>query len=90
MKFAHYDQKDGAILGFYADDIHSSIPEPNIALSEEEWQAALITPQLVKDGVLVDAPPLPPAPELTIAEKLAMAGIKLEELRAALGLEEAN
>ena len=87
MKYAHYNSNSGIILGFYADDVHDSIPEPNIALTDEQWQEALTTPKIVQDGNLVDAPPPPPAPELTIAEKLERAGIDLSDLRQALGLK---
>jgi len=87
MKHAHYDDETGAILGFYADDVHDFIPEPSIVLSEEQWQEALTTSKIVENGNLVDAPPQPPAPELTIAEKLKRAGIDLSDLRQALGLQ---
>jgi len=40
MKYAHVDG-NGQILGWYEDEIHSTIPEPNVQVSEEVWQNAL-------------------------------------------------
>ena len=40
MKYAHIDN-NGQILGWYDDEIHSDIPEPNVQVSEEVWQNAL-------------------------------------------------
>ena len=40
MKYAHIDN-NGQILGWYEDEIHSDIPEPNVQVSEEVWQNAL-------------------------------------------------
>lgn len=36
-RYAHYDPKDGRIIGFYDDAIHSEIPEPHRELSDAEW-----------------------------------------------------
>ena len=41
MKYAHYEKNTQKLLGFYSDDIHSSIPTPNIEISESVWQDAL-------------------------------------------------
>ena len=41
MKYANYDEKTNEILGFYDDDIHLTIPTPNIKISDDEWQEAL-------------------------------------------------
>lgn len=41
MKHVNYDMKTNEILGFYDDEIHESIPEPNIKISDDEWQEAL-------------------------------------------------
>lgn len=41
MKYAHYNEETKEILGYYDDELHEVIPEPNINLSEEEWQDAL-------------------------------------------------
>lgn len=41
MKYAHYNEETKEILGYYDDELHEAIPEPNINLSEEEWQDAL-------------------------------------------------
>ena len=41
MKHVNYDAKTNEILGFYDDEIHESIPEPNIKVSDDEWQQAI-------------------------------------------------
>ena len=41
MKYAHYDEKEKTILGYYDDKIHDDIPEPNIEISDEDWLRAL-------------------------------------------------
>lgn len=41
MKYAHYDEKEKTILGYYDDEIHNDIPEPNIEISDEDWLRAL-------------------------------------------------
>ncbi|WP_083572220.1 phage tail assembly chaperone [Flavobacterium johnsoniae] len=33
--------ENGEYTGFYVEEIHENIPQPNIELSEEEWQQAL-------------------------------------------------
>lgn len=38
--FANYDA-EGTILGFYHIEIHDVIPEPNIALTEQEWRKCI-------------------------------------------------
>ena len=40
MKYAHVDENN-MLLGYYDDQIHATIPTPNIALSDEEWQACV-------------------------------------------------
>jgi len=40
MKQAHVDGS-GQILGWYDPEIHNSIPEPNIQVTEEVWQNAI-------------------------------------------------
>lgn len=40
MKYAHVDN-NGQILGWYDDEIHASVPEPNVEVSEEVWQNAI-------------------------------------------------
>ena len=40
MKYAHLE--NNKILGWYSDDIHEVIPTPNIEVSDEQWQEALI------------------------------------------------
>ena len=55
-KFAHFPAGGGQIIGFYDDDIHSEIPEPNLEISEDEWLGhisgeALVCAEAV-DGVV--------------------------------------
>lgn len=54
MKYAHYNKETNKILGFYDDEIHESIPEPNIKISDDEWQEALaIGVNTIKDGKMI-------------------------------------
>ena len=41
MKYAYYNNDTGQLIGFYDDEIHESIPEPNIELTDEQWQEAV-------------------------------------------------
>ena len=41
MKYAHYDEKEKTLLGYYDDEIHDTIPTPNIEISDEDWLRAL-------------------------------------------------
>ena len=41
MKYAHYDEINGKLLGWYDSEIHDTIPEPNIEVSEADWQTAI-------------------------------------------------
>ena len=41
MKYAHYDKKEKTLLGYYDDEIHDTIPTPNIEISDEDWLRAL-------------------------------------------------
>ena len=41
MKYAHYDETNGKLLGWYDSEIHETIPTPNIEISEEDWQTAI-------------------------------------------------
>ena len=41
MKYANYNKDTNEILGYYDDSIHETIPEPNIKISDDEWQEAL-------------------------------------------------
>jgi hypothetical protein len=38
--YAHLDRKN-ELKGWYNDDVHEEIPEPNIEATEEQWQEAL-------------------------------------------------
>ena len=40
MKYAHVDN-NGQILGWYDQEIHTDIPEPNVEVSEEVWQNSI-------------------------------------------------
>jgi hypothetical protein len=40
MKYAHVDN-NGQILGWYDQEIHQSIPEPNVQVAEDIWQHAI-------------------------------------------------
>lgn len=40
MKYAHIDT-NGQILGWYESEVHDSIPEPNVQVSDSVWQNAL-------------------------------------------------
>ena len=41
MKYAHYDETNGKLLGWYDSEIHKTIPTPNIEVSETDWQIAI-------------------------------------------------
>ena len=61
MKYVNYDRETNevkTILGFYDDEIHESIPEPNIAISDEAWQEALaIGANTIRDGKMIYVEP---------------------------------
>lgn len=58
MKYANYDKETNKILGFYDDEIHSSIPEPNIKISDDEWKKALsIGADYIQNGELIKKEP---------------------------------
>lgn len=58
MKYANYDRETNEIRGYYDDEIHESIPEPNIAISDEDWQEALaIGANTIKDGKMIYVEP---------------------------------
>lgn len=40
MKYAHIEE-NGKIIGWYDESIHTSIPTPNIEVSDEVWQNSL-------------------------------------------------
>jgi len=41
MKYAHYDNTNGKLLGWYDSEIHEIIPTPNIEVTNEDWQTAI-------------------------------------------------
>ena len=40
MKYAHIDSNN-KLLGWYSDDVHSTIPTPNVVVTDEQWQRSL-------------------------------------------------
>lgn len=50
MKKAHLDN-DNNLLGWYDTDIHKTIPEPNIEVSEKDWKEAVAIHANFFDGV---------------------------------------
>lgn len=58
MKYANYDKETNKILGFYDDEIHESIPKPNIKISNDEWKKALsIGANYIQNGELIKKEP---------------------------------
>lgn len=58
MKYANYNKETNEILGFYDDEIHESIPEPNIKISDDEWEKALsIGANYIQNGELIKKEP---------------------------------
>lgn len=41
MKKAHYDTTTQKLLGWYDDDIHKTIPTPNVKVTNEAWGIAI-------------------------------------------------
>jgi len=41
MKYAHYDNTNGRLIGWYDSEIHASIPTPNIEVEDSVWQNAI-------------------------------------------------
>tara|TARA_R100001460_G_scaffold55594_2_gene94955 strand:- start:1991 stop:2326 length:336 start_codon:yes stop_codon:yes gene_type:complete len=39
-KYAHIDENN-ILKGFYDNEVHDSIPTPNVSLTDEQWQTAL-------------------------------------------------
>ena len=64
--YAYYDPDTNIVLGFYHSAIHNRIPEPNVELTEEEWQEALGRQNIVIDGKL--EPYAPPATDPTSSQ----------------------
>ena len=58
MKYANYDKETNEILGYYDDEIHESIPEPNIKISDDKWKKALsIGADYIQNGELIKKEP---------------------------------
>lgn len=52
MKYAHII--DTKLQGWYSDDIHDSIPTPNIEVTDEVWQEAInINANCYEDGKFI-------------------------------------
>jgi len=41
MKYAHIEKNTNKLLGWYDDKIHTTIPSPNVEVTEEAWQKAI-------------------------------------------------
>ena len=39
--YAHIDSSTNRLLGWYNDDVHDTIPTPNIEVTESQWLSAL-------------------------------------------------
>ena len=58
MKYAYFKKETNEILGFYDDEIHETIPKPNIKISDDEWLEALaIGANTIKDGNMIYVQP---------------------------------
>ena len=58
MKYAYFNKATNEILGFYDDEIHETIPRPNIKISDDEWLEALaIGANTIKDGNMIYVQP---------------------------------
>lgn len=58
MKYANYDKETNEIRGYYDDEIHETIPEPNISISDEAWQEALaIGANTIRDNKMICVEP---------------------------------
>tara|TARA_R110000803_G_scaffold13482_9_gene37949 strand:- start:24535 stop:25020 length:486 start_codon:yes stop_codon:yes gene_type:complete len=60
MKYANYEEA-GELIGFYDDEINDVIPEPNIPITDEEWQDCITfhSERRVEDGVIVSVDFIP-------------------------------
>ena len=54
MKYVNYDKETNRVLGYYDNEIHETIPEPSLKISDEEWQKALeISANFIQNGKLI-------------------------------------
>ena len=54
MKYVNIENGTNKLLGWYSDDIHSEIPTPNTAVTEEDWQEAIsINANCYEDGEFI-------------------------------------
>ena len=58
MKYVNYDKETNRVLGYYDNEIHETIPEPSLKISDEEWQKALeISANFIHNGKLIKKEP---------------------------------
>lgn len=58
MKYAYFNKATNEILGFYDDEIHETIPRPNIKISDDEWLEALaIGANTITNGKMIYVQP---------------------------------
>ena len=74
-KYAHVDENN-KLLGWYDSEIHESIPEPKILVTEEQWQISVQNNHNYcgNDGVTKDI-----NTELTVEQKITQARMYLLE-----------
>ena len=60
MKYACYDQNTGKVIGFYDDTIHTSIPEPNVQLTDDQFNRTFGGDFSYINGQFVQNVPPPP------------------------------
>jgi hypothetical protein len=92
---AHINQTTRQILGYYPEEInYPNLPPEDelVEITSEQHQALLAVNAwgMAEDGAPIETdpdyvPPPPPKPP-TLEEKLANAGITIDELKQALGL----
>ena len=41
MKYVNYEEATRNIIGYYDDEIHEVIPEPNLKITDSQWETAL-------------------------------------------------
>lgn len=92
-RFANYDAGTGAIVGLYSSDLHPEIPQPAIALTDEQWQGMAASPSSwsVVDGVAIYVDRTPSAADILTAARAVTSCTKLQAKRvlAPIGLWEA-
>ena len=41
MKYAHYDKETGRLLGYYDTELHETIPELSVKITDKQWKEAI-------------------------------------------------